>query len=105
MRVAKYTFLRVICVRSIETPMISFYRYIVGSKTASALEDWRWALRVTPVLGLIAVILIYFLREPERGQHEGHQGRRTSYKEDLIGKSIHTKYHQINALIECVSIN
>lgn len=60
--------------------------YIVGSKTAYYLGDWRWALRVTPALGLIAIILIFFLREPERGQHEGHQTRTTSYKEDLVGK-------------------
>lgn len=66
---------------------ISFYfRYIVGSKTAFLLGSWRWALRVTPALGLIAVILIYFLREPERGQHEGHHTGSTSYKQDLIGK-------------------
>lgn len=61
-------------------------RYIVGSKTASALGDWRWALRVTPVLGLVAVVLIFFTRDPERGQHEGSHGRTTSYKADLLGK-------------------
>lgn len=51
-----------------------------------AFGDWRWALRVTPILGLIAVFLIYFINEPERGQHECTNHLRTSsYKEDLIG--------------------
>lgn len=62
------------------------YRYIVGSKTALLLGNWRWALRVTPILGVIAVVLIYFINEPERGEHEGSHTRNTSYKEDLIGK-------------------
>lgn len=47
------------------------------------MGDWRWALRVTPVLGLIAVVLIYFTQEPARGQHEGSHSGSTSYKEDL----------------------
>lgn len=53
---------------------------------ASFMDDWRWALRVTPILGLIAVILIYFTQEPERGQHEGSHGASTSYTEDLKRK-------------------
>lgn len=53
---------------------------------ANALGSWRWALRVTPALGLLAVILIYLTKEPERGQHESsHHLRTSSYKEDLIG--------------------
>lgn len=48
-------------------------------------------MRVTPILGIIAVVLIYFTKEPERGEHEGHTGS-TSYKEDLKGKDrTHTK--------------
>lgn len=53
---------------------------------AHAFGDWRWALRVTPALGLIAVVLIYLTQEPERGQHEGsHHLETTTYREDLIG--------------------
>lgn len=60
--------------------------YIVGSETARALDSWRYALRVTPFLGILAVVLIYMTREPERGQSEGsHNLEATSYKEDLIG--------------------
>lgn len=61
-------------------------RYIIGAETAHALGDWRYALRVTPALGVIAVLLIFLTREPERGQHEGsHHLQTTSYKDDLIG--------------------
>lgn len=81
--------------------MFLIHSYIVGSKTAAALGSWRWALRVTPFLGILAVILIYMTKEPERGQSEGsHHLEATSYKEDLIGMlsidSIysHLKYNQ-----------
>lgn len=66
--------------------LLAVCRYIVGAKTAHALENWRWALRVTPLLGLIAVVLIFLMKEPVRGQHESSSHLRTSsYKEDLIG--------------------
>eukprot|EP00794_Sanderia_malayensis_P013800 gene13800-15245_t len=46
--------------------------YIAGSKVASLMgENWRWALRVTPGLGLLsAVLCIFVIREPERGANE-----------------------------------
>lgn len=57
---------------------------MIGSETAKAFGDWRFALRVTPILGLIAVLLIYFCKEPERGENEGSGHMvATSYKEDL----------------------
>lgn len=59
--------------------------YIVGSEMNSLMGSWHWALRVTPVLGLVAVLLIYFvLEDPERGEIEGG-GRieTTSFKEDI----------------------
>ncbi|VEN36228.1 unnamed protein product [Callosobruchus maculatus] len=54
-------------------PVGSGLGYIVGSETAKAMDNkWQWALRVTPALGLIAVVLILIaLDEPERGQSEG----------------------------------
>lgn len=62
------------------------YRYIVGSETARALGSWRYALRVTPFLGVIAVVLLFLTKEPARGQSEGsHNLESTSYKEDLKG--------------------
>lgn len=53
-------------------PVGSGMGYIIGSETAKALGQWQWALRVTPALGIIAVVLIVFiLEDPERGQSEG----------------------------------
>lgn len=67
-------------------PVGSGLGYIVGSETAKAFGSWRFALRVTPILGVIAVFLIFVTREPQRGQSEGsHNMATTSYKEDLKG--------------------
>uniref|UniRef100_A0A2M4AA83 Putative sugar transporter/spinster transmembrane protein n=1 Tax=Anopheles triannulatus TaxID=58253 RepID=A0A2M4AA83_9DIPT len=65
-------------------PVGSGFGYIVGSEMASFMGSWVWALRVTPVLGAIAVALIIMLRDPERGQSEGsHHMQATSYGEDI----------------------
>uniref|UniRef100_A0A2M4BH73 Putative sugar transporter/spinster transmembrane protein n=1 Tax=Anopheles marajoara TaxID=58244 RepID=A0A2M4BH73_9DIPT len=65
-------------------PVGSGFGYIVGSEMASFMGSWVWALRVTPVLGGIAVALIIMLRDPERGQSEGsHHMQATSYGEDI----------------------
>ncbi|KAJ8983948.1 hypothetical protein NQ317_008650 [Molorchus minor] len=56
-------------------PVGSGMGYIVGSETAKAAGQWQWALRVTPILGVVAIFLIIFvLQDPERGQSEasGH---------------------------------
>lgn len=69
-------------------PVGSGLGYIVGSETAKFFESWRFALRVTPILGIAAVVLIYMTKDPERGQSEGsHNMEVTSYTEDLKGKS------------------
>lgn len=40
---------------------------------------------MTPVLGAAAVVLIFLIREPTRGQSEGsHEMKATTYKEDII---------------------
>lgn len=57
---------------------------MVGSGVAKLLKDWRWALRVTPGLGGLALILILFIKEPKRGQSEESQMVATSYKKDII---------------------
>ncbi|XP_017771278.1 PREDICTED: protein spinster isoform X3 [Nicrophorus vespilloides] len=66
-------------------PVGSGLGYIVGAETSKAFGAWQWALRVTPGLGLLAVLLIFFvLQDPERGQSEdsGHLQAGT-LKEDL----------------------
>ncbi|CAF4392933.1 unnamed protein product, partial [Rotaria magnacalcarata] len=54
--------------------------YIVGSYVSKAFNnDWRWALRVTPALGVICVILLIFLvTEPVRGGADGAHMQKTS---------------------------
>lgn len=65
-------------------PVGSGLGYIVGSETAKFFGSWAFALRVTPILGIIAVALIALIRDPERGQSEGsHHMEATSYREDI----------------------
>ncbi|XP_972584.2 protein spinster isoform X3 [Tribolium castaneum] len=66
-------------------PVGSGMGYIVGSETAKAFGKWQWGLRVTPLLGVVAVVLIFFvLRDPERGQSEGSSHIQTTpWTEDL----------------------
>lgn len=69
-------------------PVGSGMGYIVGAETTKlAGGDWRWGLRVTPILGGVAVILIlFFLLDPPRGASEGHGHlEATTYYDDLIG--------------------
>ncbi|CAG7819619.1 unnamed protein product [Allacma fusca] len=66
-------------------PVGSGMGYIVGSETEKIAKDWRWGLRVTPIMGLIAVLLILFLMtDPLRGESENSHLKPTSYKEDVI---------------------
>lgn len=59
--------------------------YIIGSQMANIFNTWRFGLRVTPLLGMLAVLMILFvMEEPERGQSEGHSHlTTTSWREDL----------------------
>ncbi len=46
---------------------------MIGGALASAFGNWQWALRGTPILGMVAVLLIIFVMvEPPRGEAEGH---------------------------------
>lgn len=60
--------------------------YIVGSETAKATKVWQWGLRVTPVMGLAAVLLILFaMKDPVRGQSEGRVNEEaTTLTEDIV---------------------
>ncbi|XP_031641186.1 protein spinster isoform X1 [Contarinia nasturtii] len=84
-------------------PVGSGFGYIIGSKTAAAFGNWRWALRVTPILGIIALVLIYFTKEPERGQHEGSHTTNTSYKEDLVDISKNRSFMLSTLGFTCVA--
>ncbi|XP_018904205.1 protein spinster isoform X2 [Bemisia tabaci] len=66
-------------------PVGSGLGYIVGSETAKLMGSWQWGLRVTPVLGLAAVILIlFFMVDPARGESEGKSHLSpTSWTQDI----------------------
>lgn len=52
-------------------PVGSGLGYIVGSYVDKLFHGWEYSLRVTPLLGVLSVILLLvFLDEPERGQSE-----------------------------------
>ena len=68
--------------RGMRTRMLAFFYfaipvgsglgYVIGSEVAAKMHDWRWALKVTPPLGVISVIcLLVFLEERPRGYSDG----------------------------------
>lgn len=58
--------------------------YIVGSLAGAAAGNWRWGLRITPILGAAALVLIYFfMQDPPRGHAEDSQMKPTSYGQDV----------------------
>ncbi|XP_022916325.1 protein spinster isoform X1 [Onthophagus taurus] len=65
-------------------PVGSGLGYIIGAQTAHLMGSWQWSLRVTPALGLLAVLLIVFvIKDPVRGQSENSDMVVTPWKEDL----------------------
>ncbi|KAM6983948.1 protein spinster homolog 3 [Tautogolabrus adspersus] len=77
----------VICVFYIFIPIGSGLGYITGAGMAALTGDWRWALRVTPIMGAVGLVLLVFLcPNPPRGAAETHGGvvaGQSSYKEDV----------------------
>ncbi|XP_055532142.1 protein spinster isoform X2 [Wyeomyia smithii] len=85
-------------------PVGSGFGYIVGSEMAKAFGSWEWALRVTPALGIVAVILIAMLQDPERGQSEGtHHMEATSYREDIKAVCRNPSFMLSTAGFTCVA--
>ncbi|XP_017293808.1 protein spinster homolog 1 isoform X1 [Kryptolebias marmoratus] len=66
-------------------PVGSGLGYIVGSQVSAATQNWHSALRVTPGLGLVAVLLLIFVvKEPRRGAVEARSElHQTSWLTDL----------------------
>lgn len=67
-------------------PVGSGLGYIMGATLANATGDWRWALRVSPALGALGLLLMVFLiPNPPRGSADGHTAtmESTSYIEDI----------------------
>ena len=68
--------------------------YIVGSQTAKLIGSWHWGLRVTPIAGAIAVLLILLvIEDPPRGESEGAHLAPTSWWADI--RSLCKKYDYI----------
>uniref|UniRef100_U5EK81 Putative sugar transporter/spinster transmembrane protein n=1 Tax=Corethrella appendiculata TaxID=1370023 RepID=U5EK81_9DIPT len=85
-------------------PVGSGLGYIVGAETANYFNSWRYALRVTPILGLLAVWLILLLKDPERGQSEGsHSIHATSYWEDIKAICKNTSFMLSTIGFTCVA--
>uniref|UniRef100_A0A673AW02 Spinster homolog 3 (Drosophila) n=1 Tax=Sphaeramia orbicularis TaxID=375764 RepID=A0A673AW02_9TELE len=68
-------------------PVGSGLGYITGASVATLTGDWRWALRITPILGLVGLVLfICFCPNPPRGAAETHghgMSAHTSYLDDV----------------------
>ncbi|XP_015787752.1 protein spinster homolog 1 [Tetranychus urticae] len=53
-------------------PVGSGMGFIVGDLLSRAFGSWKYALRLTPMLGLFSIFLmLIFLEEPQRGQADG----------------------------------
>lgn len=67
-------------------PVGSGLGYIVGSEVANLFGHWYWALRVTPVLGILtAIFSLTVLVEPPRGEAEGGVNmKNSSVIEDVV---------------------
>uniref|UniRef100_H2ZMR3 Major facilitator superfamily (MFS) profile domain-containing protein n=1 Tax=Ciona savignyi TaxID=51511 RepID=H2ZMR3_CIOSA len=74
-------------------PVGSGLGYIVGSAAAKGFGSWHWALRITPGLGLVTMVLMLLvIPNTKRGASEAESDlvekketeTKTSYKEDLI---------------------
>ncbi|XP_034406634.1 protein spinster homolog 3 isoform X1 [Cyclopterus lumpus] len=76
-----------ICLFYICIPVGSGLGYITGAGVAHLTGDWRWALRVTPILGLVGLVLLVLLcPNPTRGAAETPREEVTgesSYPEDV----------------------
>jgi len=86
-------------------PVGSGMGYIVGSETAAFFGHWQWGLRATPVLGIVAVVLIILLlTDPPRGESEGHEDLQAgSYREDLAYLATNTSFILSTLGFTCVT--
>lgn len=66
-------------------PVGSGLGYVVGKKLADIFGGWQSSMRGTPVLGIVAVVLVlFFLDDPPRGGAEGQDNlEATSYRQDV----------------------
>lgn len=69
-------------------PVGSGMGYIVGSNVASAFNNWKWALRITPPFGFLCILLLLIVfKDPKRGGAEGslaEESSTSSVWQDLV---------------------
>jgi MFS family permease len=65
-------------------PVGSGLGYITGSMMKEAVGTWQWGLRVTPGMGILAIIfIVFFMEDPPRGESEGAHLEATSWAADI----------------------
>ncbi|RZF42670.1 hypothetical protein LSTR_LSTR001465 [Laodelphax striatellus] len=86
-------------------PVGSGLGYIVGAKTADAMGEWQYALRVTPIMGAVAVILILLLmQDPARGESEGRTHlTASSWSNDIAHITSNASFMLSTAGFTCVA--
>jgi len=78
--------------------------YIVGSEVAGAFGDWRWGLRVTPIMGAIAVLGIVFgMKDPPRGQADGSHLKPSSPISDVKALAKNRSFTLSTIAFTCVT--
>lgn len=104
---------KMLAVFYLAVPVGSGLGYIVGSNVAETFKSWKWALRVTPPLGFICVLLLVFIvQEPKRGGAENGTGAnaadadndasKSNIKEDII--YLLKKYSVSRIFFQCLYI-
>ena len=76
-------------------PTSSGLGYMVSSRVAYYTDDWRWGLRITPLLNMAAIILmVLFCSDPPRGQSdfEATGGKKNNVE---VKARIRTAYFQL----------
>lgn len=86
-------------------PVGSGLGYITGSMVAQFFGSWHWALRVTPVFGLICSVLVLFLvREPRRGAADHSTNlHTTSWLTDIKYLLTHKSFMLSSFGVTCVA--
>ncbi|XP_012262388.2 protein spinster isoform X2 [Athalia rosae] len=86
-------------------PVGSGLGYITGSETARIAGSWHWGLRVTPVLGVLAVfLLLVVVQDPVRGEREGGGHiHSTSWSDDIKSLCKNPSFMLSTAGFTCVS--
>ena len=80
--------------------------YMLGAGVADGTGDWRMGLRVTPFMGLIALLIIaVFMKDPPRGKVEGSHLKPTSPTEDLKALGTNKSFVLSTIAFTCVTFS